>query len=122
MTVTDTPPLSPAGNPMGSGRMLRKEAARFLRGKGTYIGALNLPGTLHGAVPRRTSAHARSISRATAAAAAHSKVRAVITGKVLETLKLAWMPTLSMDVQSVLVTDKVRFQGQEMAFVVAEDR
>ena len=27
-----------------------------------------------------------------------------------------------MDVQSVLVTDKVRFQGQEVAFVVAEDR
>src|SRR6202048_3648154 len=32
------------------------------------------------------------------------------------------MPTLSNDVQSVLATDKVRFQGQEVAFVVAEDR
>ena len=32
------------------------------------------------------------------------------------------MPTLSYDVQSVLCTDKVRFQGQEVAFVVAEDR
>ena len=32
------------------------------------------------------------------------------------------MPTLSNDVQAVLVTDKVRFQGQEVAFVVAEDR
>jgi carbon-monoxide dehydrogenase large subunit len=32
------------------------------------------------------------------------------------------MPTLSHDVQSVLATDKVRFQGQEVAFVVAEDR
>ena len=35
---------------------------------------------------------------------------------------LAWMPTLSGDVQAVLATDKVRFQGQEVAFVVAEDR
>ena len=35
---------------------------------------------------------------------------------------LAWMPTLSHDVQAVLATDKVRFQGQEVAFVVAEDR
>ena len=35
---------------------------------------------------------------------------------------LAWMPTLSNDVQAVLATDKVRFQGQEVAFVVAEDR
>jgi carbon-monoxide dehydrogenase large subunit len=34
---------------------------------------------------------------------------------------LAWMPTLSGDTQAVLATDKVRFQGQEVAFVVAED-
>ena len=122
MTVTDTPPLSPAGNPMGFGRMLRKEDARFLRGKGNYVDDLNLPGMLHGAVLRSPYAHARIISIDTSAAEAHPKVRAVITGKVLETLKLAWMPTLSMDVQSVLVTDKVRFQGQEVAFVVAEDR
>ena len=122
MTVTDTPPLSPAGNPMGFGRMLRKEDARFLRGKGNYVDDLNLPGMLHGAVLRSPYTHARIISIDTSAAEAHPKVRAVITGKVLETLKLAWMPTLSMDVQSVLVTDKVRFQGQEVAFVVAEDR
>src|SRR5213076_2290640 len=35
-----------------------------------------------------------------------------------------WKRTLSMsyDTQAVLATDKVRFQGQEVAFVVAEDR
>ncbi len=32
------------------------------------------------------------------------------------------MPTLSGDVQAVLATDKVRYQGQEVAFVIAEDR
>jgi CO/xanthine dehydrogenase Mo-binding subunit len=32
------------------------------------------------------------------------------------------MPTLSGDTQAVLATDKVRFQGQEVAFVIAEDR
>jgi carbon-monoxide dehydrogenase large subunit len=32
------------------------------------------------------------------------------------------MPTLSGDTQAVLATDKVRLQGQEVAFVVAEDR
>ena len=37
-------------------------------------------------------------------------------------LGLAWMPTLSADTQAVLATDKVRFQGQEVAFVVADDR
>ena len=34
---------------------------------------------------------------------------------------MAWMPTLSQDRQAVLATDKVRFQGQEVAFVVADD-
>jgi carbon-monoxide dehydrogenase large subunit len=46
----------------------------------------------------------------------------VITGALLETLNLAWMPSLSHDVVAVLATDKVRFQGQEVAFVVADDR
>lgn len=122
MTTTESAPLSPAGNPMGFGRMLRKEDARFLRGKGNFVDDVNLPGMLHGAILRSPFAHARIISIDTSAAESHPKVRAVITGKVLESLKLAWMPTLSMDVQAVLATDKVRFQGQEVAFVVAEDR
>ena len=46
----------------------------------------------------------------------------MITGKDLDGLKLAWMPTLSADMQAVLAIDKVRFQGQEVAFVVADDR
>ena len=46
----------------------------------------------------------------------------MITAKDLETLGLAWMPTISYDSQAVLAGDKVRFQGQEVAFVVAEDR
>jgi aerobic carbon-monoxide dehydrogenase large subunit len=121
MTATQVP-MSAAGNPIGFGRMIRKEDARFLRGKGNYVDDVNLPGMLHGAVLRSPYAHARILSIDTSAAEAHPKVKAVITGKVLETLNLAWMPTLSMDTQSVLCTDKVRFQGQEVAFVVADDR
>jgi carbon-monoxide dehydrogenase large subunit len=49
-------------------------------------------------------------------------VKAVITGQMLESLKLAWIPSLSHDVIAVLATDKVRFHGQEVAFIVAEDR
>ena len=45
-----------------------------------------------------------------------------MTGADLAERGLAWMPTLSADVQAVLATDKVRFQGQEIAFVVARDR
>jgi carbon-monoxide dehydrogenase large subunit len=77
---------------------------------------------LHGAILRSPYAHARIVSIDTSEAEAHPKVHAVITGATLETLGLAWMPTLSYDTQAVLATDKVRFHGQEVAFVVAEDR
>ena len=48
-------------------------------------------------------------------------VVAVVTGELLANYNLAWMPTLSGDTQAVLATDKVRFQGQEVAAVVATD-
>ena len=111
-----------APNPIGFGRMKRKEDVRFIRGKGNYVDDLQLPGMLHGAILRSPIAHARIKSIDTSAAEAHPKVKAVITGKILETLGLAWIPALSHDVLAVLATDKVRFQGQEVAFVVAEDR
>src|SRR3977135_4359404 len=108
--------------PMGYGRMLRKEDARFLRGRGNYVADISLPGMLHGAVLRSPHAHAKILAVDASAAEAHPKVLAVITGETLAGLGLAWIPTLSHDVQSVLATDKVRFQGQEVAFVIAEDR
>jgi carbon-monoxide dehydrogenase large subunit len=108
--------------PMGFGRMDRKEDARFVRGHGNYVDDVQLQGMLHSAVLRSPMAHARIVSIDTSAAEAHPKVKAVITGEVLAGLNLAWMPTLSYDTQAVLATDKVRFQGQEVAFVVAEDR
>ncbi|HEY7009266.1 MAG TPA: molybdopterin cofactor-binding domain-containing protein, partial [Jatrophihabitantaceae bacterium] len=107
---------------VGFGRRHRKEDARFLRGRGNYIDDIVLPGMLHGAVLRSPYAHARIVSIDTSAAEAHPKVKAVITGALLETLKLAWMPSLSHDVVAVLATDKVRYHGQEVAFVVADDR
>jgi aerobic carbon-monoxide dehydrogenase large subunit len=108
--------------PIGYGRMKRKEDARFIRGQGTYLDDIVLPGMLHGAVLRSPYAHAKIVSIDTSAALAHPKVLRVITAKDLETLGLAWMPTISYDSQAVLAGDKVRFQGQEVAFVIAEDR
>src|SRR5580692_4860419 len=108
--------------PVGHGRMLRKEDPRFIRGKGRYVDDLQLPGMLHLAILRAPMAHAKLVRIDTTAAQAHPKVKLVVTGAMLAEKGLAWMPTLSNDVQAVLVTDKVRFQGQEVAFVVAEDR
>src|SRR5947208_378812 len=79
------------------------------------------PGMMCGAVLRSPHPQARIVSVDTVAAEAHPKVKAVLTGESLAGRDLAWMPTLSGDKQAVLATDKVRFQGQEVAFVVAED-
>ena len=126
MTTTGTRALSSFDDndqkPVGYGRMLRKEDPRFVRGMGKYVDDIQLPGMLHLAILRAPMAHARIVSIDTTAATAHPKVRAVVTGADLAEKGLAWMPTLSNDVQAVLATDKVRFQGQEVAFVVAEDR
>ena len=102
--------------------MLRKEDPRFIRGRGNYVDDIVLPGMLHLAILRSPYAHARIAGVDVTAALAHPKVKAVVTGADLAEKGLAWMPTLSNDVQAVLATDKVRFQGQEVAFVVAEDR
>jgi len=104
------------------GPVQRKEDARFIRGKGLFVDDIQLPGMLHGAILRSPLAHARILSIDTAAAQAHPRVEAVITGQTLAARNLSWMPTLSQDVQAVLATDKVRFQGQEVAFVIAQDR
>jgi carbon-monoxide dehydrogenase large subunit len=114
--------LSDHPTPMGHGRMLRKEDARFIRGRGRFVDDVQLPGMLHGAVLRSPYAHARIVSVDTSAAESHPLVRVVITGEMLAERGLAWMPTLSHDVAAVLATDKVRYQGQEVAFVVAENR
>jgi aerobic carbon-monoxide dehydrogenase large subunit len=98
----------------------RKEDQRFLRGKGNYVDDITLPGMLHLELLRSPYAHALINAIDTSKAEALPGVVAVITGEALAPHGLAWMPTLSADTQAVLATDKVRFQGQEVAGVIAE--
>jgi carbon-monoxide dehydrogenase large subunit len=100
----------------------RKEDGRFLRGKGSYLDDFVLPNMLHMAILRSPYAHARIKSIDTKEASAKPGVIAVVTGELMAQHKLAWMPTLSGDTQAVLATDKVRFQGQEVAAVIAETK
>ena len=100
----------------------RKEDGRFLRGKGSYLDDFVLPNMLQMAILRSPYAHARIKSIDTSAASAKPGVIAVVTGELMAQHKLAWMPTLSGDTQAVLATDKVRFQGQEVAAVIAETK
>ena len=100
----------------------RKEDARFIQGKGHYVDDVNLPGMVYGHVVRSPYAHARIKNVHIAEAMKLPGVLAVITGKDLEKAGLSWMPTLFHDKQMVLAVDKVLFQAQEVAFVVAVDR
>src|SRR5712664_2935751 len=102
-------------------RRKRVEDARFVRGKGNYIDDFKLPRMVHMEVLRIPVAHARITSIDTSKAWMTPGVHLVITGEMAAQHNLAWMPTLSYDTQAVLATDKVRFQGQEVACVVADD-
>jgi carbon-monoxide dehydrogenase large subunit len=101
-------------------RVKRHEDDRFVRGRGRYLDDIKLPGMLHMEILRSPYAHARLRAVDASKARALPGVVAVITGQDLAAHNLAWMPTLSGDTQAVLATDKVRFQGQEVAAVVAE--
>ena len=104
----------------GIGHSVRRvEDDRFLVGAGNYVDDIVLPGMLHLALLRSPVAHAKIVSIDTSAAAALDGVVAVLTGQDLAAHNLAWMPTLSGDTQAVMATDKVRFQGQEVAAVIA---
>jgi aerobic carbon-monoxide dehydrogenase large subunit len=100
----------------------RKEDPRFLRGLGKYVDDVKLPGMLFMDIVRSPYAHARITNIDTAEALKVPGVLAVITGKDLEAAGLHWMPTLMSDTQMVLPTDRVVYQSQEVACVVAEDR
>ena len=100
----------------------RKEDARFLRGKGRYIDDIKLPGMVYMDIVRSPYAHATIKSIDASKALALPGVLAVITGKDLDAAGLAWMPTLMSDKQMVLPVDRVVYQAQEVAAVVATER
>src|SRR4026209_1496082 len=115
------PKTSPEIGGMGHS-VKRKEDPRFLRGLGNYVDDANLPGMLYLDIVRSPYAHATikniDISKATAIPG----VLAVITGKDLEKYNLHWMPTLMSDTQMVLPVEKVMYQAQEVAAVLATSR
>ena len=100
----------------------RKEDLRFLRGKGHYVDDIKLPDMIHLDMVRSPLPHAKIKKIDASRALAIPGVIAVVTGKDLEAHKLAWMPTLMSDTQMVLPVEKVMFQGQEVAGVLAVDR
>ena len=99
----------------------RHEDDRPIQGAGNFVDDIVLPGMLHMTFVRSPWAHATINGIDTSEAEAIDGVLAVVTAELLAEYNLAWMPTLSGDTQAVLASDKVRFQGQEVAAVIATD-
>jgi carbon-monoxide dehydrogenase large subunit len=113
-------------------RVLRSEDPRILTGRGRYIDDLTLPGMLHAAFKRSVMPHGRIASIDVSVARALPGVVAVYTGADLaartnaaapgSAIGMNLMPGLVAPAVYALATDKVRYVGDPIAWVVAEDR
>jgi carbon-monoxide dehydrogenase large subunit len=105
----------------------RREDARLLTGRGRYVDDIAVPGALHACFVRSPHAHARIVSIDTAAALAMPGVVAVYTGRDIaqHTTRHRMAPPIEglQPMESdTLPIDKVRFQGDPVACVIATDR
>lgn len=107
----------------------RFEDPRLLKGQGTFVDDIQLPGMLHAVVVRSPHAHARIQSIDAASAQALPGVITVLTARELagnvRNIPRRVVPDLDeVDVPEhpVLATDRVCYVGQPVAVVVAEAR
>jgi aerobic carbon-monoxide dehydrogenase large subunit len=107
----------------------RKEDASLLRGRGTFVDNLTLPGTVYMAVVRSPYPHARIMSVNLDAARAAEGVVAAFSGADLADewkggLPCAWPVTedIKMPPHFPLATEEARYQGDPVAVVVADSR
>jgi carbon-monoxide dehydrogenase large subunit len=108
-------------------RLKRKEDPRLIQGLAHYVDDIVLPGMVHAVFIRSPHAHARIKNIDTAKAKAMPGVLAVITGEDLgATIGNVPCAIVIPDMKSAprppLATDRVRFIGEAVAIVVAEDR
>src|SRR5262245_54796996 len=109
------------------GRPLRRvEDPRLVKGAGTYVDDLRLPGLVHATIVRSPHAHARVRRIDTAAAAAIPGVVAVFTGADVNDACgavpcAAAIPDLKAPRHTALAGDRVYFVGHAVAVVVAND-
>jgi carbon-monoxide dehydrogenase large subunit len=108
-------------------RVRRREDPRFLTGRGRYVDDVVLPGMLHAAFVRSPLAHATIMSVDAAQALALDGVHAVVAGRELAgrckpIAADSGLPGWQDSSQPVLAADRVRFVGEAIAVVVADDR
>jgi carbon-monoxide dehydrogenase large subunit len=108
-------------------RLPRFEDRRFLTGQGRYVDDIAVPRCLHAHFLRSPHAHARIISIDTTAARGLRGVHGVYTGADLASMALPLR--MAPAIEGVKPTeiaplplDKVRFQGDPVACILADDR
>ncbi len=104
----------------------RKEDDRLVRGRGKFVDDYKMPGMLHLRIVRSPYAHARILSVDTSAAEKAPGVVCTLTGKEIAGLTSPFME-IGPDVGQKIVdypmaVDKVRYQGEPVAAVVADTR
>ncbi|MGW4966294.1 xanthine dehydrogenase family protein molybdopterin-binding subunit [Nonomuraea sp. NPDC004186] len=109
------------GEPYVGARTPRREDARLLTGRGRYVGAVRLPGTVHAYVVRSPIAHGRLLGCDAKAAWAVEGVLDVITpGDAPDLLLPCVHLSPGQRLQSYRVLDDaIRYAGQPLALVVA---
>jgi aerobic carbon-monoxide dehydrogenase large subunit len=109
----------------------RREDYRFITGQGTYTDDINRPGQLYAYILRSSHANARITGIDTQAAASAPGVVAIYTGKDMTAHGVGGLPCgwqiHSKDGSPMiepphppLVTDRVRYVGDQVAVVIAE--
>jgi len=105
-------------------KVLRKEDPALLSGRGRYADDLPVPvGTLHAHVVRSPHAHAKISKIDASQALALPGIYAVITGEDVRKLSDPFLIALKAPVhQWSLAVERVRYVGEPVALVVADDR
>lgn len=109
-------------------KIRRREDPRLITGQATYTDDLRLPGMVHACIVRSPHAHARITGIDVEAARRHPGVVAVFTGRdlagKLNPIPTAWLipnSELKTPPHPALATDRVRYAGDGVAVVVAEN-
>lgn len=103
-------------------RVLRKEDARHLHGKGNFVADMAMPGLSEVAFLRSPLAHARILSCTIPPAVRSSVLLREDMADALDIVADSGLPTYQSSGQPPLATGKVRFVGEPMAMAFAPSR
>jgi carbon-monoxide dehydrogenase large subunit len=103
-------------------RLLRKEDDRFLRGRGTFVGDIKLPGMVEAAFVRSPLAHARIRSIDIPPAHRADVLIATDLAGVSAIRADTSLPGFKSSLQPILATEKVRHVGEPLALCMANSR